>query len=109
MSPFLRKGNMRLKEIVAEWHYLKDKERESQIVPFNDLNSNARDQYFRLAYRELPHLMASYLGNRGGLTKLIRGCIQSFVAAHGMEINKSNAESLTKRIVSQLRKILKEE
>ena len=98
------KGDMRLKEVIAEWHYLKEEIREQRIVPFAELNSNVRDRYFRTAYNELPHLVASYLGNRGAITKLIRGCIRNFINAHGVELNKGNAESLVKRITSQLRK-----
>ena len=94
---------MRLKGIVAEWHYLKDNAGEPQIVPFDKLNSNERDRYSRIAANELSHLMAGYLSNKGSITKLIRGCIRGFVNAHGLELNKDNAEILVKRIISQLR------
>jgi len=91
---------MRLKEIIAEWCYLKD---YSNSVPFTKQDSNIRDFYHKIAGVAIPRLMSSYLGNRGITTKIIRCCIQDFVNAHGVELTKENSESLTKRIISQLR------
>ncbi len=94
---------LRLKEIVAQWYYLKDETKDMQIVPFRELNSNVRDRYSRIAAGQLQQLMAGYLSNKGSITKLIRGCIKDFINAHSIELNRDNAESLVKRIISQLR------
>ena len=91
---------MRLKEIIAEWYYLKD---SSNSVPFVKQDSNIRDFYHKIAGDEIPRLVSSYLGNKGAVAKIIRGCIQNFVNAHGIELTKENSESLTKRIISQIR------
>jgi len=91
---------MRLKEIIAEWYYLKD---SSNSVPFAKQDSNVRDFYHKIAGGEIPSLVSSYFSNRGVVTKIIRGCIQGFVNAHGVQLTKENSESLVKRIISQIR------
>ncbi len=57
---------MRIKEIIAEWHYLKDM-KDNPVIPFCEQESNVRDAYFRIAGAELPQLLGGYFGNKGGI------------------------------------------
>lgn len=96
---------MRLKEIVAEWHYIKDADNKPEIS-FDKQDSNVRDFYFRIAVKELPTLLGGYFGNGNKLANLIRGCILNFIDAHGNTITKQNYDSLAKRITSNIRGII---
>ncbi len=92
---------MRLVEIVAEHYYMKDCDGR----PWTSLlgqDSNVRDYYFGIAYREIPALISSYISQHGWLGKLVRGCIRSFINAHGVTLDRSNCESLAKRIVREI-------
>lgn len=94
---------MRLIEIIAEWSYIKDVD-DKPLTLFSEQDSNVRDFYFREAYNQIPGLVAGYLRNDGDITKRIRGCVKSFSDAHGTKLTKENAESLVKRIISNLRR-----
>lgn len=99
---------MRLKNMIAEWLYLKDCVSES-IIPFDKQNSNVRDGYCRKAVVEIPNLLSGYISNRGWLGKLIRGCIRDFINAHGVELSAENYNSLAKRIISRIGAQIREE
>lgn len=92
---------MRLMEIVAEWLYLQDNGYNS--VRFANQESNIRDGYFRKARSIVRQLLQGYLGNKTFIANIVRGSITSFINAHGNYITKENMESLTKRILSNIR------
>lgn len=92
---------MRLVVIVAEWLYLQDRGYES--IRFADQDSNTRDIYFRDAHNKIQRLMQGYIGNKSFIANVVRGSIQDFMNAHGYELTKDTAESLSKRILSNIR------
>lgn len=92
---------MRLVELVAEWNYLRDNE-GALMIAFREQESHIRDFYFRIAYNDIPELIAGYLKNNGVISKRIRGSIKSFLDAHG-QLTEESIGSLEKRITSGLR------
>jgi len=97
---------MRLKRLIAENMYLKE---HTNVTPFDKADSNTQDRYCRLASAEIHPILHGYIGSRGWLGKLVRGCIRDFVNAHGVELNNENFNSLAKRIISRLKGQLDEQ
>lgn len=97
---------MRLKEIMAEWLYYIDANR-NPLVPFNEQDSNIRDFYHKIASEKLAGLVCSYF-RLSPFCKFIGGCIQDVVNAHGNTINEDFKNSLSKRIVSRIPEYLKD-
>ena len=94
---------MRLKELIAEYYYLKWASKDNFIPPFKDCDSNVRDKYHRQAYQAIPQLIAGYLSDNQHTAKIIGGCIKNFIHSHGDKLTLQNYSSLTKRIISNLR------
>lgn len=92
---------MKLVAIIAEGIYLQDKGDKS--ISFSNQDSNTRDFYFRIARDKLPQLLAGYLSNKSFIARVVRGSIKSFIVAHGSNLTNDNRESLTKRILSNIR------
>jgi hypothetical protein len=92
---------MRLVDIIAEYYYLKDAT-DSPLIPFAKQESNVRDFYFRIAYHQIPQLLHGYLTQHAWLGNLVSGCITNFINSHGVELNKTNYNSLAKRITTNI-------
>lgn len=92
---------MKLSEIVAEWYYFKNA--TSCCGEFAKQDSSTRDIYFRMAYKEIPQLLAGYLGCNDILDRVVRGSVRSFIVAHGNKLTLTNYSSLTKRITANIR------
>jgi len=97
---------MRLVSIVAEWFYIQDKGHKPE-VSFANQDSSTRDYYFRIAHDKIQHLVQGYIGNKSFIANVVRGSVQDFVNAHGGTLTKENMESLSKRILSNIRHLPK--
>lgn len=51
---------------------------------------------------DIPTLKNGHLHMNGRFYRVVKGSIKSFMDAHGNEINDTNIDSLTKRIMSSL-------
>lgn len=89
---------MKLREIIAEYLYIKD-----GLAKFDVADSNTRDLYFRKATDIMPSLLSGFLGSKGNITKIIRGQIKSFILAHGNTLTIQNSDSLVRRIVDSIK------
>lgn len=96
---------MRITEIMAEWHYIKESS-DNHPIPFSEQDSNIRDLYFRIAKAELPLLLGGYFGSNSKLHKLIRGCIQDFINVHGGILTQQNYDSLARRLTANIKGII---
>jgi len=92
---------MKLREIIAEHLYLIDTEYKPEVL-FSKQDSNTRDDYHKLASREIPHILAGYLSSKGNLHKIIHGAVKGFITSHN-ELTSSNMGSLTRRIVQAIK------
>ena len=97
---------MKLKRVIAEYLYLKN---NSSILSFGETCSDTQDYYCRAASREIFPLIASYVSSKSWFSRIIKGSIQEFINAHGVNLNLQNCNSLSKRIVSQVKATEKQE